>query len=422
MPGENVYIDNNNSVKKNTEIAKRIINVDEIEGRTCYFSLSGDLAFKELEKNFSTFSNTVMKRKIKEAFTQRLYFAILMFDHVVMHCSDPLRTEIVLEILEENVEWIKNERILFIFSNGINNIEQDYVNYINRKINEYKEGYYSEKEAQSLSQPHIDENYYKRVKALLSKTPCLVRKPQEEDFSFHKLVLNDLNFAQKQEQVVIDSKSDMSQILSLNLSLSQLLNIMHCNVGNDKNKCEYVFPNTIVCQVCKNIKKHLKQKNTIARIAIVDLLKNELSKQGLTEIQEDVLDAISLRMDVLYCHMNSGNQMILEFHPSYEYRSMYRLDCFLEFLKIICKTYNKIELNFDNVNKLLLDDDLQTFRSCYLSSMADMYEHKNLNKLCFERGTEDFPKLFTEISIKNIEVLSSNSFESIKNMLNGEIV
>lgn len=425
MPGEIVTTKKDDSGKENVfpqKVVQNDINVDKILGRTCYFSLSGDLAFKEFEKNFSTFSDASKRRKVKEAFRQRLYFAVLMFDHVVMHCSDPLRTEIVLEVLEENVQWVENGNIMFIFPNGINDIQRDYSQYIQRKIGEYEEGYFCEKEAASLNQKHMNEPYYLRVKNLLSKSPWLVRKSKNKDFFFDKLVLGDLDSSLHQEQVLVDSKLDLPQILSLSLSLYQLLNIIKYDGGESSYKCEHVFPIRTIKRVCRNIKEHLNQKNTIARTAIVDSLLVELDKQELTEIQEAVIRAISLRMDVLYCHMNSGTQMILEFHPSYEHRSMYQLEYFLDFLKIIAQSDKKIKLNVDIINRMLLDPNLQVFRLCYLSSMADTYEHKNLAKYSFEQRANNDLKIFNEISKNHIETFCSDSFESIKKALNGDIV
>lgn len=95
MPGETVE-SNKNDMKNDTiiEVSQNSIEeifVDSIEGRTCYFSLAGDLAIKAFEiLKYSTFDEKKKKAKTKVAFMQRLDFAVLMFDHVVIHCSDPL--------------------------------------------------------------------------------------------------------------------------------------------------------------------------------------------------------------------------------------------------------------------------------------------------------------------------------------------
>lgn len=421
MPGVNIQtpsVDNESEVTS-VHIAKKEINVDEVSGRSCYFSLAGDLAFKAFEnKKFSTFEESAKNKRLKEAFRQRINFAVLMFDHVVMHCSDPLRTEIVLEVLEEKTHWIEEGRILFIFSNSIKNIRQDYSGYIARKINEYQGGYYSQKEAESLRKDHMTPEYYQRVIDLLDKTPFIVRKSAGEEFSFGKLVLDDLS-ANQQEQVIIDSEADLTQILSLSLSLYQLMHIMKYQTAQTDGVDEYVFPNKTAKKVIKAVKSHLKQDNTMARVAIVDSLKDELRGQELTDTQEDILDAISLRMDVLYCHMNSGKQMILEFHPSYEYRSMYQIECFSNFVNKFSKSNKKVKLNDSIINKILKDSDLQAFRLCYLVSMADTHEHINLDQHDFSQRTKKTLDIFNEVSQNNINSLFLDRFESIREALNG---
>ena len=182
---KNIYNDKEINIPK-----KQDINVDDLTGRVCYFSLTGDQALEAFEKiKVSTFHKK--HQKLKQELFKRLVFAILMFDKVVMHCSDPLRKEIVLEILEENVQWIENERIVFIFSNHITDIRNDYKTYIDTKIKEYSDGYYSEKEAASLNQPHMTEEYYKRVINILEKSPCIIRKSNLDTLAFDKLVLDD---------------------------------------------------------------------------------------------------------------------------------------------------------------------------------------------------------------------------------------
>ena len=198
------------------------------------------------------------------------------------------------------------------------------------------------------------------------------------------------------------------------------MHIMEYQVARSDVTDEYVFPNKIVKKVIKTVKAHLSQGNTIARTAIVDSLKDELIGRDLTDIQENVLNAISLRMDVLYCHMNSGKQMILEFHPSYEHRSMYQLNCFLSFINLIAESDKKIKLDNTIINKMLADSDLKSLRLCYLVSMADTHEHINLDQHEFGQRSQKILSTFDEISNKNIKSLFANSFGSIRKALNGE--
>lgn len=429
MPGEEI-VQNKGISHQEIErrepdaMPKQIINVDNLNGRVCYFSLSGNLALQAYEDiNFSTFGNTKKKRLLKQALTDRLHFAILMFDKVVMHCSDPLRSELVLNVLEEHIEWIQFGKIVFIVSNHIENIRNDYQRYIQQKIQEYEDGYCSSTEAESLKQDYMDENYFNRVERVLEASPYLVRKSTNVAYYFPTLVLNDLNPEFQREQVIIDASSNLPQILSLSLTLYQLLHIREFSVTKDDlGQVHHVFPQSVVERVSSEIQRHLRQRNTIARAAIVDSLKEELKKEKLTKIQELVLDAVSLRMDVLYCHMNSGQQMILEFHPSYEQRSIYQVDCFLNYMKMVAQSDRIVKLSRSIIDKILETDELSNFRLFYLASTADMKEQMNLAQLEYRKYGETTKIIFTDIVCEYINTERDNKFSKIKNLLNGEAI
>lgn len=407
---------------------KKSINVDQLDGRICYFSLAGDLALKAYEDiKLSTFAESKKKTMLKLALIERLYCAILMFDKVVLHCSDPLRSEVVLEVLEAHKEWITSGRILFVFSRKIQNIRSDYRNYIEKKVSEYSDGDYSKQEAESLRSSHITEDYYKRVIDLLDTSTLLVRKSKNTNTSFDKLVLNDLNQKGQTEQVIVDSTYSLSHILFLSLSLSQLLNVRRLIHERDESegKGEFIFPLEVTKKVRRHIVKRLEQGNTIARSAIVGALRTALSHDAIDEQQENILEAITLRMDVLYCHMNSGKHLILEFHPSYEHRSSYQMHCFYEYIKLMAKRDSKIELSPDMINKLLDNESINSFRIFYLACMADTREVMNLthtDSVDPRHYQEDFLTTFKDVvQNRNSKELNSDKFTVIGKILRGEV-
>lgn len=426
MPGEKVPPKQGNDKEETKSEQRKIIEIDELSERVCYFSLAGNLALEAFSQiKYSTFRNEKQRRnRLRSDFSQRLFLAVLMFDKVVMHCSDPLRSEIVLEVLEENLQWIKEGRILFIFSHHINDIRSDFREYIESKINEYSEGFHSEKEAESLKQRHINEAYYERVISLLENTDYLVRKSSKESYSFDKLVNRDLTSQVQTENVIIDSNADLPQVLSLNLTLFQLLHMRHlkCNQDEENEVGKFVFPKEIVDDVIGEIKDCLDQKNTIARSAIVDSLEEEIRRKGNTipRLQKKVLKAVSLRMDILYCKMNSGEQLILEFHPSYENGSNYQLDCFIEYLKIIAETKNPILLTHEITDRFLQVEDLDYFRMVFLNCMADMREHMKLSQLNSNDSNqyrEKLLELFNVVAGQNKGIRDRKPMDSIKSIL-----
>lgn len=387
---------------------KNSVNVEDLKGRVCYFSLSGDLALQAYEDTAFKLIRRDKERRLKESIFERLAFSVLMFDKTIMHCSDPLRSKMIYEILMVCSQWIEDERIGFVFSDSISSISNDYRNYIQRKINEYSEGYHSEQERNSLQKDFIDDDYYNNVINLLDKTKSLIRKPHDSKYSFDRIVLADMQH--NVDKIVIDSMpTEHANIDSINCTLYQLMRIQYINKKHGE-EVQYVFPEEVIDEVVSSVEDHLHSKSPIARSAIVEAIKLKLNKEPNRQ-QKDVLNAITLRMDVLYCRMNSGTRLILEFHPSYEKQSVYHIESFKCFIKAIAggNMINPISLDF--VNELLScnDNEISHFRHCFLSCIADANERKQINDIedafncslkdynLFEKSTFLFPSIKRKI-------------------------
>lgn len=406
---DNTSIADNVSQTKDKQL-KKSVNVEDLDGRVCYFSLSGDLALQAYEETAFKLIKKNKERRLKESIFERLAFSVLMFDKTIMHCSDPLRSKMVYDILIECSLWIEDERIGFIFSDSINSVSDDYRCYIQRKINEYSEGYHSDKERSSLQKDFINDQYYADVINLLEKAKTLIRKPHDLKYSFDKIVLADLHH--NVAQIIIDSMpNESTNIDGMNYTLYQLMKLQFFNKKRD---VEYVFPEEVIDDVVGSVEEHLVGKSPIARCAIVEAIKLKLNKP-LNRQQKAVLDAITLRMDVLYCRMNSGSRLILEFHPSYEKQSIYQIDNLKLFIREISSVNKSFLISLDLVNQLLSCDkkELWQFRHCFLSCIADANERKKINdiedsfKCCLKDNkiSEKSIYLFPSIKEKIAEVL-----------------
>lgn len=387
MPGMESSVSGQNLIAEQSKdmVEPKIpsICVDDLPGRVCYFSLSGDLALKAYEEIQLSSIRSLSRRKarLKEDVSKRLFFSVAMFDHVVMHCSDPLRSREILDILEKNKQWIVDGRIVFLFSNRIRDIREDYRNYIQEKKNEYKIEGNAEKEAESLSQEFMTDDYYQRVIEILSASKYMVRKPTDIRYSFPQLVKSDLK--KTPENIVVDSESTLTELIPFKLSLYQLLHTRQLDEAGKHG--DYVFPLDIVEGVIDSINDCLTQKTPIARSAIVDMLQKELEKPptkakkktNITRLQKTLLKAITLRMDILYCQMNCGKQLNLEFHPLYGYSSVYQHELFEKYLSMTRPDIGST-LSYATVNQILGEEDLPHFRLGYLACMADTIEHMNI--------------------------------------------
>lgn len=347
-------------------------NTSEIKGRECYFSLTGDFAIQAYaDKVLSTVPQSKKNRRLKDDITERLQFALVMFDKVVLHCSDPLRNELVLEILEEYVDWIKEGKIAFVFSSSIKSIRDDYKAYIDRKVQEYEEGYKCEKEIESLRKVYMNDAYYERVIELLMCTKNMIRKPTKAQYRFDRLVSNDLD--RNSRLVTIDTApTERTDIKSVNLTLYQLLKLRSANQRN--GKLQSVFPEETTDEIINSIEEQLEEGNKIARSVILSELKEKIHK--MTRQQKDVMDAISMRMDVLYCQMNSGERLILEFHPMFEKQSAYQMQSYRKFLGGVRGAKVDGVIRLDHFRKLMnvSKEEVDSFRLLFLACVADAQE------------------------------------------------
>ena len=391
------------------------VNELEKEKRVCYFSLSGDQALKAFEEYYIEDKDN---KELKRAVVQRLYFAVIMFDIVMIHCSDPLRRTEIKEILDEHSKWIEEGRIRFIANEDIDDWEQDYNKYIDRKYNAYQKGYFAELEAQSLRQPHIDEEYKRSVRRLLSKSKYYIRKDSTANSQFIELLKGDINH--KNEQIFIDLDYEEDTMyenvkqFAVKKTVYQLLNAQYYG-KTTKNNVEYVFDPDIVSEVFRDLRKALQKKQAVARPAIVEAIKSRIGETN--EIQEVILDAITLRMDLLYCRMNAGKHLILEFHPSYEQQTIYKLECFEIFLKRFGfgRQHHLDSLTFQMVDQIIHTSEVEDFRRIFLASMADTHEQNNFN---VKSGTTK--SVFEDRCKRLLPADVKNEFSDICKILSGE--
>ena len=395
-------------------IEKKVYSVHDLKGRACYFSLAGDLALKAYtEVALSAIKKEQKTGRLKQDVLQRLYYSVIMFDKVMMHCSDPLRSEMICEILDHHRKWIEKGRIAFIYANHIDNVRTDYKKYIQRKIEEYSVlDSFCEPEMNSLKQPHMTEKYYEKVIELLDLSEDIIRKPLESDYKFTNFVQLDLN--SEVGQIVISSKpTDRAAVHAATMTLYQLISVKY--IDKSTGKLKSVFPENIIEEVLGTIEEHLDQGVMVARSAIVSMIEERFKteQKRLNRQQRSVLKAITLRMDILYCKMNSGRCLILEFHPSYEPYSAYQLQYFNQYCKQLGNKNSKFVITKSLVDQILEceENEIMAFRECYLACVADARELQNLNNV------KDAFKVSMERN--DITKYAKKNFKTIVNILEG---
>lgn len=402
------------SNSKNTA-SKEEYSVHDLKGRVCYFSLAGDLALKAYrDLALSSIKKEQRAARLKRDVQQRLYYSVIMFDMVTMHCSDPLRSEVIFEILSEHRDWIEKGWISFIYASNIYNVKTDYKKYIQRKIDEYSElDAFCEPEMKSLMQDHMTDKYYNDVISLLDASNYIIRKPLESEYKFTNFVKSDLN-SEIRQIIISSNSSDKTSVDASVMTLYQLMNIKYADKST--GKLESVFPESIIEEVLETIEEHLDQGIMVARSAIVSIIQERFKTDGkvLTRLQKNVLKAITLRMDILYCKMNSGKCLILEFHPSYEPHSSYQIDHFIQYCRQIGFKGKKSDITKKMIDQILECDknEIMAFRECYLACVSDARELMQLN------GVKD--SFTVAMKSNNVTKYARENFKKIADILEGK--
>lgn len=357
------------------KLGKQEIQVNDLENRVCYFSLAGDQALKAFANyHFDEYNEKKHYEELKAQVTQRLYFAVIMFDIVIFHCSDPLRSELIKDILDEHIDWIVNGRIRFIANEDINDWERDYDKYIDRKCVAYQKGFYASLEAESLAR---NKTQIDSVKKLLGRSIYYIRKDSTSSSQFTALLKEDIRHNNEHIVISLDCEEDSMfanvKQFAVEKTVYQLLHAQYYG-GVANSNIQNVFDPDIVTKVFSQVRKALEKGQAVARPAIVEAIREQIV--DLSELQEALLDAITLRMDLLYCRMNAGKHLILEFHPSYEQQTLYRLSCFNLYLKKFGR-YSLDSLTMNMVNQMINSKEIDGFRKIFLASMADTHEQNN---------------------------------------------
>lgn len=368
--------ENTNDEQESTQNEQELIQdiaVNELEGRVCYFSLAGDQALQAFTEYYDL-DSPAKYQELKNQIVIRLYFAILMFDVVIMHCSDPLRSKLIKEILNEHISWIEEGRIRFIANKDIKNWQTDYVKYIDRKRNAYESGYFADLEAKSLISADMSG-----VTDLLAHSPYYIRKDSTQSSQFTELLKTDI--ASNAETLIIGLVAEEDDLFknvkkyAIEKTTNQLLNAKYY-AGNTGSNLDNVFDPTMIKNIFKSVRTALRKGQAIARPAIVEAIRQQVLQP--TELQDAILAAVTLRMDLMYCRMNAGKHLVLEFHPSYEDQTLYRMKCFNLYLEKFVTSKNLNSISKDAVNRLINSpENIDVFRCIFLASMADTHEQNN---------------------------------------------
>ena len=307
-------------IKRNdtSENAKKEVGfqyVDDLECKLCaYFSLA-DYHNLEIFKEIMKITNDELVNEISD----RLLYSFMFFEHVIIHCSDPLRSEIIYKVLEKNKILLIERKIGIIFSDSFKSVTlEDYKKYVEHRVSEYKKNTFSQKDLDSLSQPHMTDEYYMKVITLLGSHPFLLKRfkhGEDGNNVFRKFIQDDLK--EKNDSIILKGTQDDDKLLfNIELTLWQLLNATYMEKGK---KCEYLFNNDEIKKYITNWNIQINYQKGFSRHTIITELEQKMAKWKNKKQYEigSTIAAINNRLSLLYSRMNCPHY-ILSFNPNTE--------------------------------------------------------------------------------------------------------
>ncbi len=338
--------------------------IGDINGRCAYFQLADYYNIKLFSDLTGNNNDEALKREI----SNRFYLALLLYDNVIMHCSDPLRNQMICSLLENNIDYIKEGIILFVFSDSISNIKKDYKNYIEDRKNEYQRNDYSGEDIASLEQEHITEDYYNRVIELLENSKTLLKRGLTGNAHFLELIKEDLK--DPETIVMHDGDFNNSQLRLLNLRLGQLLNIRYLDMGRVNslfNKKEHIDP-----FIAKWKSLAEKEALIFSRHTFTEEVNGfiDVNNSRIKIYQKTIIQAIEVRLSLLYSTMNSSKHFIVEFRPYMEERSIHSWNNFNVYFK--CVAGKPVTLDKNKVDEIRKHKERNSFINTFFACMASL--------------------------------------------------
>jgi hypothetical protein len=334
--------------------------IESLPGRCAYFPHTDYFNLAILRKNYDD------PQLLQEKITERLLHYLLCFDKILIHSSDPLRSEIVFDILKSNDSLILDGSINFVFSSSITDIHRDYEGYIKRKKKEYTPNQYSKLDTESLEQPHITTDYYAQVINLLNKSPYLIRRSESGEKLFCKLINEDLT---KAELITIGSDYlDTSEINLLNLTLEQLLHMKIHEKGS-------IYDNDEIDSFINSWEKTVSNEAPFSRHTITTQLNEMVNKSNRKSITRQVrirlVNAIEYRLSMLYSKTYCADHFLLDFDFKKEMRGLYSWHFIQLFLSHIAG--QPVQLNNNKIQEIRSNSEWREFKEVFALSMCDLH-------------------------------------------------
>jgi hypothetical protein len=292
--------------------------------------------------------------------------ALLLSDHAIIHCTDPYRSPLVLDLLTEFHDFVTNGSILFLLGSSIQTPKKDFIFYIASKAAQYRESGLGEADINSLNLS-ASEAEPEGVLQILEDSPYLLHRGYKGTDAFVQAVKND--FAQT--EVLATSYSPLLGKLShVNLTLRQILCL--CQIGTDGTTIPLVAAKEQTESIINELNRRIDH-HSFSRQILLSLVREALKGRNVDQAYFDLLE---IRTNLLHLRINVGPHTFTEFHPQRERNSPYDYAYLLEHLATLSNRAPKERCGVELVKTLRRQRQWRAFAAHHLRVMADLYSRR----------------------------------------------
>jgi hypothetical protein len=243
----------------------------------------------------------------------QLATALLLSDGAVVHCADPYRRDEVRTVLEQYQDFVDNGEILFLLGGAVGDIRRDYRNYLENKARDYASSPLGEVDVESLEGPRRELDALGRAIDLLESSPVRVKRGYSGTARFREAVRADVRPVEE----MVSGTRPLSKLLTLNLTLYQLLTLSH---STDGRLDRIVTDDHSIEAFLEEIGQILHQP-IISRQIMLSAVQSHFG--SILKRQHGLFDLIEARIHSLYMSATTGPHAHIEVIPRRDERSPY---------------------------------------------------------------------------------------------------
>lgn len=332
---------------------REAVLLTQLVGRAAYISTADVLNMALYEEE--TGSNP---------FRQHLETTLLLSDIAVIHCLDPLRSRVVLDVCLDYQTFIRDGCVLLVMGNGIGqNIRRDFRPYLARRAEQYLLSGHGAGDVAGLS-GHGDTA--EAVIDLTELSPYLAKRGFDGSASFLRLIREDL----RARDIISVREADTWTLAERDLTLWQLIRLERVNA---QGQAAPVIANEAQFAELANVIDKNLERESFSRRILLSIIRSYLDSDNTA--LDSYYQLMRNRVHVMHLRAAAGPVPFVEFRPSRDRRSAWYPQRLRSAIARMADVAPRDTFGPVLTEELRATESWNDFKDAYLASFA--YSHLN---------------------------------------------